>query len=154
MGVIQLTFDLDNVETNFDLESNYTYSKSLESNIKIKIRLSLSAGVNYRRRMNPNSGQRMFRPTLMPMSHGMSSMQQQVVMSAGGGVFTSSSMSQPITRPVTSLQAPLTEHTPHTQSVVMTMQQHPMRAQRPIPKADLYLCNTSCNASGIFTGLV
>ncbi len=84
----------------------------------------------------------MFRPTLLPMGS-----MQQVVMTAGGGVFTTGTLSQPITRPVTSLQAPLTEqHMPHTQPVVM--QQHAMRTQRSVPKADLYLCNTSCNASG------
>ncbi|XP_064392050.1 uncharacterized protein LOC135339729 [Halichondria panicea] len=88
--------------------------------------------------MNPNSGQRMnrplFRPTLMPMGS-----MQQVVMSTGGGVFTSSAMSQPTTLPATSLQSLPSA----TQSVVM----QPMRPQRSIPKANLYLCKTSQNAS-------
>ncbi len=91
--------------------------------------------------MNPNSGQRMnrplFRPTLMPMGS-----MQQVVMSTGGGVFTSSAMSQPTTLPATSLQSLPSA----TQSVVM----QPMRPQRSIPKANLYLCKTSQNASGEF----
>ena len=97
--------------------------------------------------MNPNSGQRMnrphlFMPTLMPMGTSM----QHVVMSAGGGIFTSTAMGQPITLSAGTVPALPTEHIPHTQPVAMVAQ--PVRPQRTVPKADLYLCKTANNASG------
>ena len=84
----------------------------------------------------------LFMPTLMPMGTSM----QHVVMSAGGGIFTSTAMGQPITLSAGTVPVLPTEHVPHSQPVAMVAQ--PVRPQRTVPKADLYLCKTANNASG------
>lgn len=59
--------------------------------------------------------------------------------------FTSTSIGQPMTLLAGSIQTLPTEHIPHSQPVAMAMQ--PVRPQRTVPKADLYLCKTANNAS-------
>ena len=77
-----------------------------------------------------------------------SSLHQQVVMTSGGGVapiFTTA-MGQPMALPAVSLQSLPPEHVPHLQPITMVMQ--PQKPQYSVPKADLYLCTTSNNATG------